>query len=153
MNNQIQNRSVIKKFAMVLACAAVLGGAFIYYQYHQVTQQSDIMGYEPARDRQQIFTLFRNHWKWLVTSDDYPMEYVFDELSPEPDNPAYLGKMKGSVLRQGDKLIGFITYYMQSETVGRILFLAIDESAWGKRYGQQLIQYSIKQLQAMGAKT
>lgn len=137
----------IKKVAS--ACALILlvaGGGYYYWRTHYPSMYE----FDYARDNQQVVGIFHQNWHWLITSDTYSPEFTLKYLAPN-ENRKYLGKLKITVLRQGNEILGFVAYYMKSTDLGFLLFLAVDKRYTRKKYGERLLRYGLQQLTQMGA--
>ncbi len=138
-----------KKIIIGLLFMCAVGAGVLYYVS---VSHSPIYEFDEKRDTQPILKLFHENWYWLVASSDYSPEFAFKYRAPSQD-PRYLGKLRVKVLREKNTFIGFVAYYMKTETEGKVLFLAVKTAARGKRYGQQLLQYALDDLiNNMGAK-
>lgn len=138
----------MKKFGFVGGVILLLGGAFYYYW---VTTHPFIYTFNQKRDTQPILEIFKQNWNWLVSSDDYDPAFTLKYLAPN-NNRRYLGKLNINVLRQGNDLIGFVAYYMKSQDLGFLLFLAVDNRFRRQKYGELLLRYGLQQLTHLGAK-
>lgn len=140
-------KSWFKKSFLVAVSIAALGIG-IYYVH---TPRGPIYEYDEARDTQDILNLFRKNWYWLTASDDYSPEFMLKHRAPNKSQ-MYLGQLRIKVLREKDTFVGFSAYYMKAKDLGFILFVAVEESMRGKRYGEQLMRQAIDELGKMGAK-
>ena len=143
----VSNRG--KKLGIIgVLCAALIAfGAYQYYSY----ETGPIYNFNEKRDMQPIMDIFDKNWYWLIANDDSSPAFMIKYRTPST-NPAYLGKMRIKVLREDDRLAGFITYYQQKTKEWQLLFLAVDNDFRGKGYGAQLAQYAIDDMVAQGAK-
>lgn len=135
-----------KRVAIVLALSVLIAGTTYYF----LPERGPIYEFNEERDTQDILKLFDNNWYWLLSSPDYSPAFMLKKRAPNTD-PLYIGKMHLKVLRENDKFVGFTGYYFLSATVGKVLFLAVDEQFRGKRYGEKLLRYAIDDLKRMGA--
>lgn len=142
----VTQNSVIK--SIVLGMIVFLVGGFGYY--YKASHSPSIYAFDKARDTQQIINIFHQNWHWLLASDDYSPEFALKHLAPTHERH-YLGTLKIDVLRQYDQLIGFVAYYMETATEGRLLFLAVDSKFRRYKYGEKLLRYGLKQLALLGA--
>lgn len=126
----------------------LISGAGYYYW---VAHSPSIYRFDKERDTQQIINLFHKNWYWLLASDNFSPEFALKYLAPTHER-SYLGTLKIAVLRQGDQLIGFVAYYLESSTEGRLLFLAVDSRFRRYKYGERLLRYGLQQLSFLGAK-
>ncbi len=102
-----------------------------------------ISDYTPARDKEDIRKSFHDDWYWLLESMDYSVDHMLDTHSPNSYEKEYQGKMKIKVIREDDKLAGFVTYYPENTLSGRILFLHVSPEFRGKKFGERLIRYAV----------
>lgn len=71
MNAQFWQLTRSKKIIFILACLGLFsGGAIYYHAYYKQASKSDVLVYEPARDRDELLRLFRKNWYWLVEAGD-----------------------------------------------------------------------------------
>jgi ribosomal protein S18 acetylase RimI-like enzyme len=157
-----------------LLIASLLGGSWITYHYisnpipSSSTQSPElrdlyaqlkqgtlrISAYNEAQDKEAVLKIFKDDWFWLSTGDysEKDITWRLKTGSPNEYEPRFFGKMKIAVLYDHDTLAGFITYYMKNFYEGHILFLGINPTFRGKRYGLLLLDYSAQDLKNMGAK-
>ena len=142
--------SRIKKIALFISItlAACSGGA-IYYYYKNIPQDN-IYDFNPALDTQPIMEIFNKNWYWLLASEESSPSFMIKHRTYDA-NPMHFGSLHIKVLRENNKLAGFTSYYMETPTQGRLLFLAVDHDFRGKGYGKILAQHAMKELFAMGA--
>lgn len=145
--------SCTKKFIIILGIGCGMLTAFIiYYSYFSGFLPGRICQFDPAWDTQPILDIFKNNWHSLVEGKDYSPEFMMKNRTPGTD-PKYFGALKIKVMREGRRLAGFITYYMKRSGEGEVVLLAVGESFRGKRYGYALMQYAMKDLFLMGARS
>ena len=145
-------KKLIKITAILLALS--FGGYAFYYYFPQpsVVQTTDlIQDYNAARDTQEILDIFKQDRYWLLSSPDYSPEHMLQTSSPNKDDARYFGKLSIKVLREADKFVGFVAYYMKNFFIGTVLFLDVKPEFRGKGYAQQLMRYAIEQLKKKGA--
>ena len=134
--------------------ALSFGGYALYYFFPQpsVAQATNgIQDYNEARDTQDILEIFKADKYWLLSSPDYSPEHMLSTRSPNKDDARYFGKLSIKVLREADKLVGFVAYYMKNFFIGTVLFLDVKPKFRGKGYAQQLMRYAIDELKKQGA--
>lgn len=140
------------KVLVIALLLAGLGG--IGYVTYQATQECSIRAplyeFEEERDAVDILEIFDQDWYWLVADDDYSPEFMLKYRAPKQD-PLYAGRMHIKVLREQDEFVGFVSYYMKTNTLGFLNFLAIKPEFRGKRYADQLMRYAIDDMKRMGA--
>ena len=139
-----------KKIILCISIALTLGlGTFIYFQ--RTTEQGPIYTFDAQRDTQEIMDIFHKDWYWLLASDESSPAFMLKHRTYDT-NPAHFGLMHIKVLRDDTaKLAGFTTYYMETKTQGRILFVAVGRDFRGKGYGKILTQKAMEELFKMGA--
>ncbi|HEV2601164.1 MAG TPA: GNAT family N-acetyltransferase [Candidatus Babeliales bacterium] len=137
-------KNYIKAIMVMLCIGAVAGG--IYWYVRPVEQLSE-------RDIQDIHNLFKKDW-YLLSARDYDYKHVDDTIrtgSPNEYEADYKGKMKFKVMREGDKFVGFVSYYMKNFQHGIILYLAVEPEFRSKGYGEKLLKYAVQQMFDQGA--
>lgn len=146
---------MIKKYtwlkAALLASLLMIGGGAVYYYYHTQSPKQPIYEYEAARDKEDIQKLFDNNWYWLISSDDYSVNFMLDRRAPNQYNPRYFGKLQIQVMRVNNEFVGFVAYYMKNFYLGQLLFIAVKQDQRGKGYAKVLMNYALEQLKEMGA--
>ncbi len=146
-------KKLIKITALILALS--FGGLTIYYYLPQPQEAAQITGliqdYNETRDTQEILDIFKQDKYWLLSSPDYSAESMLKTRSPNKDDARYFGKLSIKVLREADKFVGFVAYYMKNFFIGTVLFLDVKPEFRGKGYAQQLMRYAIDALKKQGA--
>jgi ribosomal protein S18 acetylase RimI-like enzyme len=146
--------SKIKK-SLVVGLLLIGAAGIVYYVYqarHAVpTQGFSIVPYNAARDRTFFFDEFKAHWSLLVMSSEYDIDFMLTQKAPNKREPLYYGKMDITMLCDGNKSIGFITYYMRTPYQGEILFLDITKEYQGQHLGEKLLEYAFADLKIRGA--
>ena len=149
----------IKRIVLFVALCAAGGGLLYYYSPHRVavTQETGpFYEYSEARDRKDIEIFFahgsEDRW-WLLwdPNEPYDLDLLLNGRAPN-DNPLYYGTLQVKVLRENGQFIGFTTFYKQTPTVGRILFVAIKPEFRQQGYAQKMVTYAIGQLKKMGSR-
>jgi ribosomal protein S18 acetylase RimI-like enzyme len=144
-----------QKLKILGACivgSSIIGFGTWYYNTHMREPITDFV-YE--RDIKDVLDTFDNNWYWLMPEpkEEYPagyVNYVFKYRAPQA-NPLHHNTLKIKVLHVDKKFAGFVAYHMKARNVGWLLFLAVREEFRGKKYGEMLARYAIKQLIASGA--
>ena len=116
------------------------------------SMQSPIEPFIYERDKEQVMTLFEQDYDWLSTREynrDY-VEWVLRSHSPNEYEPEYQGKMFIDVLRDNNRVAGFVTYYLRSPFVGHILFVEVGKDFRRLGYGYVLVRHAIAALFAQG---
>ncbi len=145
------NKSKILLF-FIVGCTAAWLGSVVYRQYTQrhMAEHGSIYEFNAERDTQDILNLFDQNWYWLIANEGSSPAFYLKYRTPN-ENPAYFGKMNIKVLREDDKCVGFVTYYMEQPKEWRLLFLAVDEKYRGKGYGTMLARYAMDKMTQAGA--
>jgi len=141
--------SQVKKWGIgtgIVGAALAVLGAYYYVSY----ESGPFYNFNAARDTQEILDIFDKNWYWLIANDDSSPAFMFKYRTPNT-NPAFFGKMQIKVLREDDRLAGFITYYQDAPRQWHLLFLAVGNDFRGKGYGKLLAQYAIDDMIAHGA--
>jgi ribosomal protein S18 acetylase RimI-like enzyme len=144
-NNSGQNK-LVKRIGYLLVACAITFGVYRYASY----ESGPIYEFNVERDTKAVLDIFEQNKYWLLANPDSSPAFMIKYRTPN-ENPIYFGKMRIKVLREDDKLAGFVTYYMENPGEGRILFLAVGHDFRGKGYGTQLAQYAIADLIRMGS--
>lgn len=132
-----------------IACVLVL--CMVVIGYYGGTRYPGIYSFDKTRDMPAIMDLFKKDWYWLVAADDdYPVEFMFKYQTPDFD-ARYFGTLKTNVLRKGHELLGFVSYYKESDVQGIVLFLGVDDRFRRQKVGDRLLRYAVAQLKQMGA--
>jgi ribosomal protein S18 acetylase RimI-like enzyme len=140
-----------KKLVLFLSIAlAACGGTAVYY-YHHNAQQGPIYDFNPARDTKAMIDIFHQDWYWLLASEESSPAFMLKHRTYDA-NPTHFGSLHIKVLREdNNKLAGFAAYYMETKTIGRLLFLAVGREFRGKGYGKTLALRAMEELFKMGA--
>lgn len=139
---------------LILGCGiilAVCGAGFSYYYFS--IPRGPIYEFSPKRDTQDIVNLFEQERYWVTAVPDSSPEFMLKYRMPYK-NPLYTGKLRIKVLRENNKFVGFITYYMDAldKNVGHIFIMAVDPAFRGKSYGKKLLEFALNDLKSLGAK-
>lgn len=125
----------------------IIGICFAVSHYHCKAYSSP--GVEPfsyARDARDVIALFKKDYAWLSTRvfDASYVDWVLKTHSPNEYEPEYQGTMNIDVVREKNQVAGFVTYYLASPIVGRILFLEVGKDFRCKGYGELLVRHAIR---------
>jgi ribosomal protein S18 acetylase RimI-like enzyme len=138
-----------KKIVLLISIAlAACSGIAVYRHYN--TEHGPIYDFNAARDTQAMLDIFNKDWYWLLSSEESSPAFMIKHRTYDA-NPAHFGSMHIKVLREDNKLAGFTTYYMETKTQGRILFVAVSRDFRGKGYGKMLAEHAMQELFKMGA--
>ncbi len=151
----VRRSSWIKKIGVALfVCALLAGGVWSCSDrpLGSYFTQSNITPFDNQRDMAEMLALFERNIYWLDVNPDSSLFKFHMKYRTPSQNPLEFGKLYTRVLREHGKLVGFVSYYMGKPTVGRVLYVVVDESYRGKRYGQKLLEYAMSDLKKMGAR-
>lgn len=138
-----------KKIVLFLSITlAACSGIALYY--HQSAPQGPIYDFNAARDTKDMMDIFHQDWYWLLASEESSPAFMLKHRTYDA-NPAHFGTMHIKVLREGDKVAGFTTYFMETKTQGRILFVAVARDFRGRGYGKILTLRAMEELFKLGA--
>ncbi len=148
-------RSLLKKGVLALSIITIAGAAGVGYWYTAQSAPQDYYIYEfndDERDIRDVEKLFEKDFYWLTTRDSYDVRAMLTRRTSEFTNPNVNNNMWIYLMRDKatDKLIGFGTFFKLSFYKGQILFVSIDESFRGKRYGQKVAQFMLDKMKEMG---
>lgn len=139
------NRS--KKIIITGICALLLGFGIYQVSFYE---KGPIYTFNSTRDTKPILDIFDKNWYWLIANEGASPAFMLRHLTPT-ENPLYFGKLIVKVMRKGNEFIGFIAYYMENRTEGRLLFLAVDSKFRGHGYGHFLAEYAVEDMIDRGA--
>ena len=140
-------RLSVKKLLLVSVIALSIGGGAAYYF---TQERGPIYHFNEQRDTAELVELMKKNAYWLSDNPNFNPEFHLKYRTPDT-RPSSAGTLSIRVLRQEDKLVGFIAYHMRSAALGFVLFIAIKPEFRGKRYGQQLMRYAVDDLTRKGA--
>jgi ribosomal protein S18 acetylase RimI-like enzyme len=135
---------VVSAFLLIAACA---GGLWLY---SASGEQGPIYAFNQKRDLKQMVTLFEKNRSFLTYQRYSDPAFLFVNKTPSYRDPRFVGSMEIKVMRDGNDLIGYTTYYTDEDGKGKILFVVVDEKYRGKRYAQQLIECALKDFKKWG---
>ncbi len=146
----------IKVLGAILLAGAMLMSGITFNAYR--SSNLDAIGYGPIRlykkerDRSSVEQLFKDNFYALTANPDHDFDTMLEKKSPNRFQSKYFGKMDTAVLYDGDKLAGFVSYYMQNSFVGKILYLSVNKDFRRKGYAVKLMNMTIDRLKKQGAK-
>lgn len=145
-----------KKILGALLFACVVVGSGVSYRWYQqgskfVFSDSSIRLYAGGKDRAFVIKIFKENFYTLTANPQHDFDLMLERRSPNRLEAKYFGKMDTYMAYDGDRPVGFISFYMLSSYVGKILFLAVDNEFRGKGYGKKLVQFALDQLKKQGA--
>lgn len=148
MTETIKTQSFLRRHGIKIGLITALIVAGLY---HVATRHiSDITPFDFARHSQPIIELFNTNHYWLTNDPDASPEFIL-KYRASSASLASMGKLHIYVLEKDHQFIGFVAYHLEGINEGRILYLAVKEEFRGKRYGQQLLEFGVQQLRALGA--
>lgn len=131
------------------ALAAVASSAYSTYCYYTGID-AQVVPFDDAHDMQDVINLFNANRYWLTLDPACSIENILAFKSIDgTQNRA--GELHIKVVRERGNLVGFAAYRMKHSAVGEVIFLAINPEYRGKRYGEKLLAYAVKDMQTMGA--
>ena len=139
-------KKIILSFSIILAASTGIA----LYHHNKTVEQGPIYAFNPVRDTKEIMDIFHKDWYWLLASEESSPAFMLKHRTYDA-NPAHFGSMHIKVLREDDKVAAFTTYYMETKTQGRLLFLAVGRDFRGRGYGKTLAQVAMQELFNMGA--
>lgn len=147
---------MIKRFIKVSALIFSLGliGATAYYYYAPTPVpiiSDSIVPFDYARDAEHIKQIFIDDKYWLLSSEDYDVEYMLHNKAPNKREPRYIGKLNIKVLYENNQFVGFIAYYLKNFFLGQILFVDVKQEFRGKGFAQMLVKHAIEDMKKQGA--
>lgn len=142
----MQKRTRRRIFAFFMLCV----GFFLFGWYWYNLSIGLIEKYQPARDRETVWRIFKENHYWL---DVNPLSVFEDRLNqlelPEAVRPSPIRYL--DVFRGNGVVKGFVIYQMDAPKVGRLLYLAVDKPYRRHGIAEKMFQYGIEQLRAKGA--
>jgi len=144
-----------KKNYSQIACAAILFSGIItpilWSQYTKKSQNliEGVSDYEPT-DKPEAVKFFNEDHYLLSRSDLYDMDHLFDTKSPNLFLPEYFGQVSIKVVRENNKLAGWISYYKKSQYEGTIHILVVGKEYRKKGYAKKLIKTAEQDLGSRG---
>ncbi len=149
MNETIKQSTSLQKKWLAIGLVGSLIAAGAWYV---TSERGPFYTFNDAYDMQDVLTIFDKNWYWLLAGPDSSPSFMMSHRAPSPD-PAYIGKLQTKVLREDGRrgpLIGFTSYYLMTPTIGRVLFVAVDEAFRNKGYGEKLLRYATDDLRKQG---
>ncbi len=146
-------KNLYKKLRFVIFVFLVIGAIGFSYYYYSMSHYTGIVEYKKSRDKVAIVELFNKNWYWLVSeyTKNFSPDYMLDHRAHDK-GPEYYGQVSIKVMLQDGRPVGFISYYKKKFYEGFIWFLAVDQAVRNKKYGQQLLQYTLDDLAKQGVK-
>ena len=139
--------NMIVRFGILLAMSAGLGWFVLQY-----AGGSSIVDFDYQKDHMALREIFKRDWDWLIPvgPDQYSLDLVIKYRAPQ-QNPLYAGRLTLKVMHDGNKLIGFVGYFMKNDREGFFNFLDVNPEYRGKGYAEQLARYAIDDMIKRGA--
>lgn len=125
----------------------IIGICFVISHYHcKAYNSSAVESFSYERDARDVTALFKEDYAWLSTRsfDAAFVDWTLRTHSPNEYEPEYQGMMNIDVIREKNQVAGFVTYYLLSPIVGRILFLEVGKDFRCKGYGEVLVRHAIQ---------
>ncbi len=144
---KVENHWWARIVVIIISVGLISTSSWYLYQLFQISD--NILTFEDARDTEDILNIFKRDRYWLISTPGYSPEFMLKYRAATQDW-RYLGKLQINVLRAENKLVGFVAYYMKTETKGQLLFLAVNPEFRGKGYSEQLAKHALKELKKMG---
>lgn len=141
--------------AVLLAGAMLISGiAFNAYRSSNIASTySDTFQLCQNKDQRAfVEQVFKDNFPLLTVNEDHDFDLMLEKRAPNRFQNKYFGKMDTVIMYQDKMPVGFVTYYMLSSYMGRILYLAVAESHRRKGHAHKLISFAIDQLKKKGAK-
>ncbi len=108
-----------------------------------VSDKAAIMPFDDARDMDELVKIFDADRQWFISKPSYSIaEKIRKETQKEVVSH---NKLHISVLRNQDRLVGFIIYIP-----GYVNYLGVSKDHRGKRYGEKLLAHAIEEMKKMG---
>lgn len=120
---------------LLFSFAAYFGGTY---------ERGPIYSFNAERDTSAILTIFEKNRYWLLANEDSSPAFMLKYRTPNT-NPSFFGKLIIKVLRQDNKVAGFVAYHRE-ENHWRLLFLAVDHEFRGHGYGALLARYAMNEM-------
>ncbi len=136
---------------VALLSIAVLSTGSLFFLFRQAGD-SEIIDFDIRRDGKEMMAIFDRDWDWLIPGgrDTFSPELMMAYRAPM-QNPLYAGRMKIKVIRDGEKLVGFVAWYMKDPTTGFLNFVDINPEYRGKGYGDKLVRHAMDKMIKEGA--
>ena len=132
-----------------------IGGIALLVQHLTQTTPAVITTYQPTIDSDTawIKSFFKRNMWWLASEpmNDFSLDYRFSH-KVSSEYPEQAQPMSTFMLKHHKQPIGFISYYKENTTVGKILFVGIDESWRGHGYVVPLLNQATKDLCVQGCR-
>jgi ribosomal protein S18 acetylase RimI-like enzyme len=138
-----------------LFCALLAGGIWSCAGGQLSSTYFSNAAIQPYQDSDMVdmLPLYERNIYWVdVNPDSSGFKFHMKYRTSSFDNPFDFGKLYTYVLREKGRFVGFVSFYMKKPTVGLVLYLLVDETYRGKRYGQKLLEFAIAELKKMGAR-
>lgn len=102
------------------------------------------------RDSNDVLSIMRDDWNWLFTNDNphYDPEYIMHHEIPNKELVAerYSDKLQMRVLRNNERVIGFVTFYNEDSGVGRVKLVSVTRHCDEKECGRRLVVAAVNAL-------
>lgn len=116
-----------------------------------------IVDFVYERDAQDVLKIIQDDWSWLFMSNcpHYDFQYVLQHMIPNEAlrDRVGVGMLKMKVLREENQVRGFVTFYKEDSTLGRIRVISVSSDFREKGYGRKLTLAAVSDLFALGCET
>ena len=149
----LKKKRSVTVYAILAACMlAATPLVFITSRYLLSDARAvSIKPFSYKHDMADVSATFEADRYWLTDTPGYSIEYAMLHQTPH-GTPYYWGLLHTDIVRDNKGLfIGFVSYYMESKAVGKLLFLSVNNAFRGKRYSDMLMKRGIKELIKLGA--
>jgi ribosomal protein S18 acetylase RimI-like enzyme len=136
---------------IVLVCLGIGIMIILKVYRYEYSGQGHIYNYNFIRDKGEILNIINDNYKYLFEGTDACPEYILQKMRPS-EGTQYIGRLKIKVVRDNNKLAGFISYYKEDTQKGMIQLLAVEYNSRGKGYGTKLMQCALNDLFLDGVK-
>lgn len=142
----------VRYTSIVLAASLMVSGYFWYSNNPQA-----IVPYEEARDSESLLEIYKQNHFWLTSNQDLATAHKDFARSLATSSPSAASTDQGDlstfVYHQNGQTKGFVSYYLESPTQAKILYIAVHKNYRRKGCAAQLLQYAIDKLTAQGITT
>jgi ribosomal protein S18 acetylase RimI-like enzyme len=96
--------------------------------------------------------VYKDNFALLTVNPYHDFDVMLKKRAPNKHEAKYFGKLDTVVLYDQKQPVGFVSYYMTSSYMGRVLFLAVDKQFRRKGYAKRLMSFAIDHLKKQGVK-
>ena len=146
----------IKTLGAILLATAMLTSGLVFNAYRASnianTYSDTFQLCKTKEQRDFVERVFKDNFPLLTVNEAHDFEVMLEKRAPARNQTKYFGKMDTVIMYQDKMPVGFISYYMLSSYMGRILYLAVEKSHRRKGYARKLITFALESLKNQGAK-